>query len=370
MARSTGIMAFLRTSAPQDGQVVNSPASSTGPAAMAASLSVAGRYAPGPVASLLRRSLGRLAARSPRGRRLLQRVDHGLRSAIRDADDGLYGGGYFGAGRNALDRMGLSGYERYDRATSNADVAAYLVWKHFGVQRTLDVGCAMGFVVEALQEVGVDAIGVDVSAYAVEHAAPGARGRLRQGSLLERLPFAEGSFELVTVLETLEHLPPEAVPAALAELRRVCRGYVVATIPSFGPNQAGPGGWYQVKVRDDRVAYYESLGPQYEGPIPHIDIYRDVRGEPIEGHLTMASFSWWTKRFEEAGFVRSVETERRLYRDVERFGLLIYWNLYVFHLPGMEPAAGPVRSATEVAGLERRWGLDERASAVAARPRR
>ena len=207
------------------------------------SLQAAGRYAPGPVASLLRRALGRLAARSPRGRRLLQRVDDGLRSALHDAEDGLYGGGYFGAGRDALDRMGLSGYERYDRATSNADVAAYLVWKNFAAERTLDVGCAMGFVVEALWELGVDACGVDVSAYAVEHAAPGARGRLRQGSLLERLPYDEASFDVLTVLETLEHLPPEAVPGAIAELRRVCRGHVVATIPSFGPNQAGPGGW-------------------------------------------------------------------------------------------------------------------------------
>ena len=293
-----------------------------------------------------------------------------LRAAIDGADDGLYGGGYFGAGRDALDRMGLSGYERYDRATSNADVAAYLVWKHFDGERTLDVGCAMGFVVEALRELGVDAEGVDVSAYAVEHAAPGARGRVRQGSLSERLPLPDAGFDVVTALETLEHLPPEAIPAAVAELRRVCRGYAVATIPSFGPNQAGPGGWFQVKVRDDRVAYYESLGPDYEGPIPRIDIYRDVKGDPIEGHLTLASFSWWTKRFEEAGFVRSIELERRLYRDIERLGLLIYWNLYVFHVPGVVVPPAPLRSAAAVADLERRWGLDERAAAVADRPRR
>ena len=289
---------------------------------------------------------------------------------VEEAGDCVYGGGYFGAGRHALDRMGLSGYERYDRATSNADVAAYLVWKHFAAERTLDVGCAMGFVVEALWELGVDACGVDVSAYAVEHAAPGARGRLRQGSLLERLPYDEASFDVLTVLETLEHLPPEAVPGAIAELRRVCRGHVVATIPSFGPNQAGPGGWFQVKVRDDRVAYYESLGPQYEGPVPHIDIYRDVRGSPIEGHLTLASFSWWTKRFEEAGFVRAIDLEHRFYRDIQRFGLLIYWNLYVFRLPGVAPPEGAARPAEEVASLERRWGLDERAAAAAARPRR
>jgi SAM-dependent methyltransferase len=322
------------------------------------------------VATLVRRTLGRVAARSPRGRRLLERVAAELRAAVEGADDGVYGGRYFGAGRDALDRMGLSGYERYDRATSNADVAAYLVWKHFRVERALDVGCAMGFVVEALRELGVDAEGVDVSAYAVDHAAPGARGHLGQASLLERLPFPDSAFDMVTVLETLEHLPPESVPAAVAELRRVCRGHVVATIPSFGPNQAGPGGWFQVKVRDDRVAYYESLGSHYEGPVPHIDIYRDVRGEPVEGHLTMASFSWWTKRFEEAGFVRSIDLERRLYRDVERFGLLIYWNLYVFHLPGAAPAREPVRSGDDTAALERRWGLDQRAAAAASRPRR
>ena len=108
-------------------------------------------------------------------------------SATRSAD-GVYGSTYFGAGRDPLDRMGLSGYERYDRDTSNADVAAYLLWRHFDVRRSLDVGCAMGFVVEALRELGIDAEGVDVSQYAVEHAALGARGHVRQGNLLRRLP--------------------------------------------------------------------------------------------------------------------------------------------------------------------------------------
>ena len=42
--------------------------------------------------------------------------------------------------------------------------------------RALDVGCARGYLVEALRELGVDAHGCDVSRYAVEHAAPGALG--------------------------------------------------------------------------------------------------------------------------------------------------------------------------------------------------
>src|SRR5205814_4046776 len=144
---------------------------------------------------------------------------------------------------------------------------------------------ATGFVVEALRELGIDAEGVDVSQFAVDHPALGARGHVQFGDLLARLPFGRDRFDLVTVLETLEHLPPDAIPRALRELRRVTRGYVVATIPSFGPNPYGPGGWFQVKVRVERVPHYESLGPDFEGPVAYGDLYRDARGEPVEGHL-------------------------------------------------------------------------------------
>jgi SAM-dependent methyltransferase len=317
-----------------------------------------------------RRLLYQLAERSHRTRRALTRAEAELHLALETTTppaDGFYGGAYFGAGRDALDRMGLSGYERYDRQTSNADVAAYLVWKHFGMQRTLDVGCAMGFVVEALRELGMQASGVDVSRYAVAHAAPGARGHLHHGDLLEGLPFFDGAFELVTALETLEHLQPERIAQALAELRRVCRGYVVATIPSFGSNVPGPDGWYDVKVRPERLDYYRSLGAAFEGPVPYVDLYRDVAGNPIEGHLTIASFTWWTRQFEAAGFRRCAELERRLLVDIERFGLLIYWNLYVLRLPEAPVPPADVRGPGAVADLERRWGLDRRAAAAADR---
>jgi len=268
----------------------------------------------------------RSLARRPGARHVLEVADRELGLAL----DDLYGGNYFGEGRNPVDRGDRSGYERYDRQTSNADVAAYLAWLAFPATTALDVGCATGFVVEALRELGIDASGIDVSAYAIEHAAAGARGRLRQGDLRRGLPFASRSFDVVTALETLEHLEPADVPGAIGEIARVTNKWVLCTIPSFGPNPNGPGGWYQVKVRDDRVAYYEGLGPTYEGPIPIGDLYRDADGLPIEGHLTVASFAWWTARFADAGLVRCDATERRLHPELARMGLTKYWNLYVF----------------------------------------
>jgi SAM-dependent methyltransferase len=312
------------------------------------------------VAESARGRLRRLAARRPTLRAMLRWVADEADAALAD---GVYEGEYFGAGRDPQTRASLSGYERYDRQTSNADVAAYLAWSAFGVDACIDVGCATGFVVEALRELGIAAEGVDGSQYAIDHAAAGARGHVRRADLRRRLPFTDGQAELVIALETLEHLEPKDVDEALRELARITSGYVLATIPSFGPNRNGPPGWYQAKVRDDRIAYYESLGPQFEGPIPYHDLYRDRRGAPIEGHLTVASFAWWTNRFTEAGLVRCDATERRLQPELARFGLTKYWNLYVFRLPSVPEPDQWARSGQEREAVLERFGLESRCAA-------
>jgi SAM-dependent methyltransferase len=304
-----------------------------------------------------RRTLSAAANRSRLARLAFSRISAELQHAL---PDDTYGGAYFGQGRSPLGRMGLSGYNRYDRYMSNADVAAYLVWRFLPGRHTLDAGCALGFVVEALRELDLDAEGVDVSFYAVDHATAGARGHVRQGSLLARLPFDDVTFDVVSALETLEHHPPDSIPTALAELRRVCRGYLLATIPSFGPNENGPGGWYNGKVRDSRLAHYQQLPDTYEGPVPYDDLERDTEGDPIEGHLTIASFGWWTKQFEGAGFERCGEIERRIHPHLARFGLTKYWSLYVLRVPDLPVAGEDARSPAEIEELEERWGLNRR----------
>lgn len=274
--------------------------------------------------------------------------------------DGIYGASYFGEGRDPLDRMGLSGYEHYGRDTSNADIAAYLVWRHFPVQRTLDVGCALGFVVAALRELGIEAQGCDVSHWAIAQADATVRPHLRRADLTARLPYADRQFELVTALETLEHLPPDAVAHAVAELTRVSSGWVVCTIPSIGRNDSGPDGFPNSKVRDERLDHYLALGREYDGPVPYDDLARDAQGEPIEGHVSIASYRWWTRQFEAAGLARAPDVERRLHPFLARFDLTEFWNLYVFRHLGTPDPPAVVRPVEDQRGVEHRWRLGDR----------
>ena len=270
------------------------------------------------------------------GRELSRAAERGQTAAGQAADPAAtYGASYFGEGRDPLgDRAGLSGYARYDRVASNADIAGWMLWRNFRAESSLDVGCATGFLVEVLRERGVEAQGCDVSEFAVSHPAPGAVGHLRVANLFAGLPWPARTFPLVTALEILEHLPPDRVPEALAELHRVCGGYLYATIPSFGPNRSGAEGHFEGKVRPERVDHYRGLGPGYLGPVPEADLAVDAEGHLVEGHLTIASFEWWTEQFARAGFTRCTDVERRIYADIEPAGLAPFWNAYVLKVDG------------------------------------
>jgi SAM-dependent methyltransferase len=262
-----------------------------------------------------------------------------VQSQQRNDANRLYAGHYFGDGRDPDgDRHGHSGYATYDRVTSNADVSGYVLWRNFGgAHDMLDLGCASGYVVEVLRELGIDAQGCDVSQFAVDHASDGAKGHVRVADVLTGLPWADGEFDVVSVLETLEHLPPEQVHRALSEIRRVTRGFVYATIPSFGPSGGpGPNGFFDNKVRDERLDHYRQLIETFDGPVPYEDLARDIDGGPVEGHLTIASYRWWTARFGDVGMIRRPDIEEQIHTDIAPAGLTPWWNLYVFAVPGAD----------------------------------
>ncbi|MGD8634524.1 MAG: methyltransferase domain-containing protein, partial [Anaerolineales bacterium] len=68
----------------------------------------------------------------------------------------------------------------------------------------LDAGCAMGFLVEGLRNLGVDAFGVDISKFAIDHIHSTIKEFCWQGSIGD--PFPQ-HYDLITCVEVLEHIP-------------------------------------------------------------------------------------------------------------------------------------------------------------------
>ena len=89
-----------------------------------------------------------------------------------------------------------------------------------GGRLVLDAGCGGGLVARELAAAGAEVVGVDRSLGSLGVARRAVRGHFRpaQGRL-ERLPFADGSFDAVVAADVLEHLPD--LPAAVDELARV-----------------------------------------------------------------------------------------------------------------------------------------------------
>lgn len=78
-----------------------------------------------------------------------------------------------------------------------------------------DAGCAIGLLVRALVERGVDARGGDISEFAVSGAPEGLRERLEVKNLVEPL---DGRYDLITCIEVLEHMSSGDARKAIANL--------------------------------------------------------------------------------------------------------------------------------------------------------
>jgi len=170
------------------------------------------------------------------------------------------------------------------------------------------------------------------------------------------IQFPADHFDLVICNETLEHLPPERVSVAISELYRITADKLWVTTPSMGQNDFGPpDGWPQSKIREDALPRYLS-NPHHPDPAPPTDLMLDKDGYPIHGHLTIASYRWWTERFTACGFVRCGDIETKMNREepLLKDGL---WNGYVLEKPrlgvdGAQEVADRQAVAERVAGQQ------------------
>jgi SAM-dependent methyltransferase len=113
-----------------------------------------------------------------------------------------------------------------------------IVWVPPSAQSLLDVGCNVGELLSVFRAVlpHMTLAGVDVNPTAVVRAQAALPGVDIRRAGAECLPFPDGSFDCVTCVEVLEHIPDSLRPAALAQMHRVLRvgGQLILRVPHAG----------------------------------------------------------------------------------------------------------------------------------------
>jgi SAM-dependent methyltransferase len=109
--------------------------------------------------------------------------------------------------------------------------------EHFGLgagSSLLDVGCGKGFMLHDLAAMipGITVRGIDISAYAIEHAIEDMKPHVQVADARE-LPFADKSFEVVVSINTIHNLKREECGRALREIERVARSGAFVTVDAY-----------------------------------------------------------------------------------------------------------------------------------------
>ena len=109
----------------------------------------------------------------------------------------------------------------------------------------LDVGCGAGGMLEPLSRYG-QVTGVDTSSELIDFCRARGFGRVRVGSAYD-LPADSGSVDVITLFDTIEHVPDDA--RALHECRRALApdGLVFISVPAY----------QFLYANNDRVAHHE-----------------------------------------------------------------------------------------------------------------
>lgn len=222
----------------------------------------------------------------------------------------LYGEFYFGRFLDAQRQP----YQRDEKWLAFFGGIADRIVQDLRPGRVLDVGCAMGFLVEALRERGVEAFGVDVSEYAVEHSAPEIRPHLWVGSATADL---RGRYDLIVCIEVLEHLQTADSEQAVANLCAHADDILFASSP----------------LDQGELTHFNCRPPEYWAQLFGASgFFRDTEYDPG------AYIVPWAVRFR-----RSAEPPQRLAASFER----LYWWLRNENHSLRESALGQRRELAE-----------------------
>jgi hypothetical protein len=169
-------------------------------------------------------------------------------------------------------QTGKSGYQNYSWLPELTMKMAHHLILELPIDNNssvLDFGCAKGFLVKALRLLDINAYGVDISSYAIQHVDPSVRELCKLIKSASDSSIFDRDYEWLVSKDVFEHMSEDELRKLLF-LSRTHVNHIFAAIP-LG--------------LDDGSGY---IIPEYD---------RDVT------HITKKPLVWWIDLFESSGWV-------------------------------------------------------------------
>jgi len=176
-----------------------------------------------------------------------------------------YDASYFdGALQPMRHNAGYSEYKRWYRNEGEGSLGEF--WKDYAARwinhlalsgkKVLEIGCAKGFLVKDLRDMGVDAWGLDVSQYAVDNCEPEVAPYLQVGDARTALAqYNNKQWDVLITLRFLECIPEADLPALITQMNRISK-LQVHVVDDFTGDKAVAAQYYVSKTQ----AQWASLG--------------------------------------------------------------------------------------------------------------
>lgn len=152
------------------------------------------------------------------------------------------------------DYFGMEAAARREISSALADVVLALAP---GARRALDLGCGGGYLVKALAERGIGAMGLDGSRHVIERARTNVGGgRFLWADIGAPCLPADMPFDVITMIDVIEHLPDPVGALRWAASLAAPGGTIVLLTPRYGGRLLAEQGAAYVHFNSDHMYYF------------------------------------------------------------------------------------------------------------------